>query len=107
MTATLSRPPPPRQHPHGWWEWAACRGRDPDLWITPNTKNLTTANKNAIAICRNCPVRQHCLDEAIAKKDLGVIRGGERMPKDVQAWTDPRRQSRDLRKMLAREKARR
>jgi WhiB family redox-sensing transcriptional regulator len=52
-----------------WRSRAACRGADPDLFFPLGS------NREAIAICAGCPVREDCLDEALEKGDLG-IRGG-------------------------------
>jgi WhiB family transcriptional regulator, redox-sensing transcriptional regulator len=45
-----------------WWSSAACRGKDPALWFP--TRGATT--KEARAICESCPVRQPCLESALA-----------------------------------------
>jgi Transcription factor WhiB len=55
----------------GWWNEAACRGRDPQWWS--GDRLMATA---AVAICLTCPVREPCLEEALATGDYGVIRGG-------------------------------
>lgn len=48
-----------------WHEQAACLDRDATLWETPNNDKTTKSNEYAIAICKACPVRVACLDEAM------------------------------------------
>ena len=57
----------PREHPrpdHGdWQQHAACRGQDPDLWHPSGDGGTArAAMRQAIAICRTCPVQLECLD---------------------------------------------
>ena len=47
-----------------WLQQAACRGLDPELFY-PERKQRTT---NAKAVCADCPVRQECLDDAMANE---------------------------------------
>lgn len=84
--AVQYHPPSPHQTAHrilpDWHERAACGGDSRPLWdligegvrVTPT--NLSADNKKAQAICRTCPVRTDCLEEAITMADQSVIRGG-------------------------------
>lgn len=55
----------------GWWERAACAGRDPTWWS--EQRLMWPA---AVTVCLSCPVRESCLADAVAQRDNGVIRGG-------------------------------
>jgi WhiB family redox-sensing transcriptional regulator len=45
-----------------WLERASCRGRDQSWWFAPlDSFEAQTAR----AVCRSCPVRAQCLDEAL------------------------------------------
>jgi len=70
-----------------WRRHAACRGHDEDDWFGgPDRPNETAgpgahkrdANEavlRAKAVCADCPVKQECLDEAIAHGEEGVWGG--------------------------------
>lgn len=59
-----------------WQEFAACRGQDPELFF-PVTETGAGARQaaRAKAVCRECPVRQRCLDTALALSAVGVWGG--------------------------------
>lgn len=61
-----------------WTERAACAGHEGDWWTTagPRQVQQRELNARAVSICRSCPVQQECLDDAIDRGDVGVIRGG-------------------------------
>jgi hypothetical protein len=69
-----------------WHAKAACHpgnGHDPELWFpkTPNdrpgsARSRQGATAAAIAICNTCPVKQKCLDDAIAIRVSWGIWGG-------------------------------
>jgi hypothetical protein len=48
----------------GWLDDAACRGRPIAWWYPEPGAKFSTAV--ALNICRGCPVRGDCLDEALA-----------------------------------------
>lgn len=50
-----------------WWAKAACLGSDTDLFFPVGKIEVTP---EAAAVCRTCPVRQPCLDYAMADLDL-------------------------------------
>lgn len=66
-----------------WAEQAVCAapGVDPTLFDAPvkggpgTTAERTARQHQAIALCRVCPVRQECHDDAVANQLTG-IRGG-------------------------------
>jgi WhiB family transcriptional regulator, redox-sensing transcriptional regulator len=45
-----------------WFDRAACRGLSPSLWY-PDVYEQPTA-REAVAVCRGCPVQVECLDRA-------------------------------------------
>jgi WhiB family redox-sensing transcriptional regulator len=59
----------------GWFDEAACKGEDPTLWHPDGTDNQRAAAK-AIAICKRCPVRQDCLEHALANDEWLGVWGG-------------------------------
>lgn len=56
---------------YDWRDDAACRGRPID-WFYPETQDL---NERAMEICRDCPVRQECLDYGIKNEEFGIWGG--------------------------------
>lgn len=63
-----------------WWDEAACRGADPDLFV--NVKLSGPARKvpedilaTAYRYCAGCPVRSRCQDEA-DQHQLPGLHGG-------------------------------
>ncbi len=61
-----------------WRDRAACRWQDPELFFAPgdnwNANHLAAAAK---AVCRACPVRAICLEEALrGRRDDFAILGG-------------------------------
>lgn len=55
-----------------WWDLAACAQTDPELWFPE--KGAT--NPDAARICATCPVKQQCLEDALASGDPHGVRGG-------------------------------
>jgi WhiB family transcriptional regulator, redox-sensing transcriptional regulator len=60
-------------HRPKWWDSAACRGLDLAAWF-PNRGDATKAAK---AICASCPVREDCLEFALAAPEslAGIFAG--------------------------------
>jgi WhiB family redox-sensing transcriptional regulator len=58
-----------------WAANAACVGHDPDLWFTPGEID-DPGPRQAIAICRTCPVLDSCLQYALGQPGLHGIWGG-------------------------------
>ena len=60
-----------------WEELAACRGTDPELFFPVSTTGPSAVQiRQAKAICAGCPVRQPCLDYALATGQQFGIWGG-------------------------------
>lgn len=60
-----------------WRERAACRDVDPDLFFPIGTAGLTLAQVDeAKAVCGRCPVRERCLQWALAVGPVEGIWGG-------------------------------
>ncbi len=55
-----------------WRHRAACRGVDPDVFYPPSDEDAEPAK----AICAQCPVRQACLEHALANRERDGIWGG-------------------------------
>jgi WhiB family redox-sensing transcriptional regulator len=55
-----------------WRLQAACRGVDPEIFAS----DLPEMKKTAKKICADCPVRDECLEYALANKEEGGIWGG-------------------------------
>lgn len=55
-----------------WRDEAACIGQDPKLFFPETGQNGTRAKK----ICRWCPVKEECLEYALADPELRGIWGG-------------------------------
>lgn len=69
-----------RQH---WSERAACRGKPTEWWFPSaleiNRRHHPTAAEaapRAVAICKACPVRDECLEHAMATKCSDGVFGG-------------------------------
>lgn len=54
-----------------WWDEAACRNADPNIFF-PGHAGIRA--KKAKAICSGCPVKQECLEMALAS--TGDYEGG-------------------------------
>jgi WhiB family transcriptional regulator, redox-sensing transcriptional regulator len=54
-----------------WRKWAACRGV-PELFFSYDEERVAHAR----AICDGCPVRQECLQTALADRRLYGVWGG-------------------------------
>ena len=55
-----------------WQIAAACRGVDPDLFFTERGEKTSDAK----AVCRGCPVREDCLEYAMANVEKFGVWGG-------------------------------
>lgn len=56
-----------------WRDKAKCKGAEPEMFAPlPGT----LAEAEAVTMCWTCPVRQACLDEALAEADETTVRGG-------------------------------
>jgi WhiB family transcriptional regulator, redox-sensing transcriptional regulator len=61
--------------PPAWQAEAACRHADPGTFF-PEVADVHTLVAAAKRICAGCPVRERCLEEALATPDLAGIWGG-------------------------------
>lgn len=55
-----------------WRNRAACRGLDPDIFYPPSDEDAWEAK----AVCDTCPVRQACLEHALAAREREGVWGG-------------------------------
>lgn len=58
---------------------AACRDHDPDMWAI-DTQRRAEQNRQAIRICRGCPIRAWCFEQGVKFGANGMIYGGHRFP---------------------------
>jgi hypothetical protein len=65
-------PTGPEPRGGGWQAYAACWGRDPDLWF-PHQGGSARAAKR---VCHVCPVQLNCLAEAMKRGELYGVWGG-------------------------------
>ncbi len=64
--------PAPDHKTPPWMATASCRGVDPDVFFPSDGVGVETASK----ICAECPVKQQCLEFALAQHiDHGVWGG--------------------------------
>jgi len=54
-----------------WQDWANCRGADPDLFFSERGASTRPAK----AICKECHVREECLEYAIVSNEKFGIWG--------------------------------
>lgn len=57
-----------------WRQRAACRGLDHEMFYPVSRDGWETAE--ALGVCRSCPVRPACLDDALSLRDVWGVRGG-------------------------------
>ena len=55
-----------------WRQRAACRGIDPDVFYPATDEEADEAK----AVCDQCPVRQLCLEHALASRERDGVWGG-------------------------------
>ena len=55
-----------------WRQRAACRGLDPEVFYPSSDEDAEEAK----AICGECPVRQLCLEHALAHRERDGVWGG-------------------------------
>lgn len=55
-----------------WRQRAACRGVDPDIFYPASDEEAEAAK----AICAVCPVREACLEYALANRERDGVWGG-------------------------------
>jgi hypothetical protein len=74
MTSTISTPSSSGEH---WRQRAACRSEDPELFFpdADNGPSYEPQVASAKAVCLDCPVRNRCLNEALAHIPDGIAGG--------------------------------
>jgi WhiB family redox-sensing transcriptional regulator len=55
-----------------WRQHAACRGIDPNIFYPASDEDAEEAK----SICASCPVRQACLEYALANRERDGVWGG-------------------------------
>jgi WhiB family redox-sensing transcriptional regulator len=55
-----------------WRQRAACRGLDPEIFFPDSDEEAGEAK----AVCARCPVREACLEHALAHREREGIWGG-------------------------------
>jgi WhiB family redox-sensing transcriptional regulator len=55
-----------------WRQHAACRGLDPEVFYPATDEDAEEAK----AVCAQCPVRQLCLEHALARRERDGVWGG-------------------------------
>jgi WhiB family redox-sensing transcriptional regulator len=55
-----------------WRQRAACKGVDPDIFYPTSDEEAEEAK----AICATCPVREACLEYALANRERDGVWGG-------------------------------
>lgn len=59
-----------------WREHALCRGVDPGIFHPDNEEGDERASDAAREVCFRCPVREICLEHAIAVREKHGVWGG-------------------------------
>jgi len=81
-----------------WRDRAACRDTDPELFFPAgSTGDAIDHIEAAKAVCRGCPVREHCLEFAFETNQESGIWGGsseDERRRLRKAWLARRRQQR-------------
>ena len=55
-----------------WRDRAACRGLDPEIFYPASDEDADVAK----SICAECPVRESCLEYALANRERDGVWGG-------------------------------
>lgn len=59
-----------------WRDNAKCRGLDPEIFY-PQVEEVEEEDAaEAIAVCNACPVREVCLEHALARREKEGVWGG-------------------------------
>jgi WhiB family transcriptional regulator, redox-sensing transcriptional regulator len=77
-----------------WQEQAACQEVDQDLFFSLDE----TDQREALQLCRGCPVQQDCLRFAIEQREMYGIWGGMRESERRSMIRERRRQDRERRR---------
>ncbi len=77
--ASITRLPMPIQETWEWQYEGACRTTDPETFFSPDAERGPRRRRReaaAKALCAVCPVRQACLDHALAVREPYGVWGG-------------------------------
>jgi WhiB family redox-sensing transcriptional regulator len=58
-----------------WTNYGACRSEDPEMFF-PIGENASEQIEKAKAVCRRCPVRDDCLQDALGDRIKFGVWGG-------------------------------
>ena len=56
--------------PQRWWEGAACRGLDPEMFFP--ARGDSRGLQEALAVCATCPVTEPCMEEGLVGERWGI-----------------------------------
>lgn len=59
-----------------WRSHAGCRTVPREVFFPVNTRITSAETRTALAICRQCPVREECLASAVRNREYYGIWGG-------------------------------
>lgn len=59
-----------------WMDQAACHLLDPDLFFPTKNTAIVSATNAARRVCAGCPVRDECLEYALANNERWGVWGG-------------------------------
>ena len=77
--ASIARLPMPIQDTWEWQYEGACRTTDPETFFSPDAERGPRRRRReaaAKALCAVCPVRQACLEHALAVREPYGVWGG-------------------------------
>ena len=77
--APVARPRIPSQRSLAWQDDAACRGLPVELFVGPDREppgERRAREVRAVGVCAGCPVRQQCLEHALAVPEMFGVWGG-------------------------------
>lgn len=60
-----------------WMKSAACQYVDPEIFYPDNPSSCTPETRQALRICKDCLVREACLQWAMEEGDRHAILGGK------------------------------
>lgn len=70
-----------------WTQEALCKGDDPRLWHSSNSRNMTDVVEYALSFCSVCPVALECVEAALEEES--AIASTERKWCGVRGGTSP------------------
>lgn len=76
-----------------WQDAANCKGADIDIFFSLDERD----QKEALELCKACPVQRECLQDALETREMYGIWGGMRESDRRAIIRDHRRQERERR----------